>query len=158
MLLKDTYHERDHNNRISVGTNLSKNQLDDKEEKCKYADENENDNYFLSNKLNMNVFKKREDIIFEKEIDKEKIETEKVFLFDMSAEQKEETEKLKVDKIIQNEIYLKNHKILKYIIQIFLADLLKEKPENVYDYAATYFTQSNLKQYILQQLKLIVKK
>ncbi|CRH03899.1 conserved Plasmodium protein, unknown function [Plasmodium relictum] len=111
------------------------------------------ENYFLTNNLNNSVYEKPENIVFKKECDKEKSEKKKIFLFDLSEEQKEEAENLKINKIIQNEMYLKKNKVLKYIIQIFLSDVLKEKPDDIYEYAADYFTQPNLKHYILQKLK-----
>ncbi|CXI52384.1 conserved Plasmodium protein, unknown function [Plasmodium berghei] len=115
--------------------------------------------YFITNDYNRSLENdKTGDIIFEKDHDKErkKNEEKKIFLFDLSDEQKMQVEKYKINKIIQNEMYLKKNKVLKYVIQIFLSDLLKEKPDNVYEYAANYFTKPNLKQIILQKLKNIL--
>ncbi|SBS93721.1 conserved Plasmodium protein, unknown function [Plasmodium malariae] len=104
------------------------------------------------------VTDKGEHIIFEREHDKNKFEKKKVFLFDLSEEQKVQVENFKIRKIMQNEMYLKKNKVLKYIIHIFLCDILKEKPDDVYEYAANYFTQPNLKQSILQKLKSMLTK
>ncbi|CDU85043.1 hypothetical protein YYC_03092 [Plasmodium yoelii 17X] len=115
--------------------------------------------YFITNDYNRSLENdKTGDIIFEKDHDRErrKNEENKIFLFDLSDEQKMQVEKYKINKIIENEMYLKKNKVLKYIIQIFLSDLLKEKPDNVYEYAANYFTKPNLKQIILQKLKNIL--
>ncbi|CRG95757.1 conserved Plasmodium protein, unknown function [Plasmodium gallinaceum] len=117
----------------------------------------END-YFLTNNLNDSVYDKPENIVFKKDFDREKFEKKKIFLFNLSEEQKEEAKNLKINKILQNEMYLKKNKVLKYIIQIFLSDILKEKPDNIYEYTADYFTQPNLKQYILQKLKQMLNK
>ncbi|KAI4835763.1 hypothetical protein MKS88_004980 [Plasmodium brasilianum] len=115
--------------------------------------------YFLTNNLNnSSTDDKGEHIIFEREHDKNKFEKKKVFLFDLSEEQKVQVENFKIRKIMQNEMYLKKNKVLKYIIHIFLCDILKEKPDDVYEYAANYFTQPNLKQSILQKLKSMLTK
>ncbi|VTZ66534.1 conserved Plasmodium protein, unknown function [Plasmodium chabaudi chabaudi] len=115
--------------------------------------------YFITNDYNRSLENdKTGEIIFEKDHDRErkKSEEKEIFLFDLSDEQKIQVEKYKINKIIQNEMYLKKNKVLKYVIQIFLSDLLKEKPDNVYEYAANYFTKPNLKQIILQKLKNIL--
>ncbi|ETW26937.1 hypothetical protein PFFCH_05636 [Plasmodium falciparum FCH/4] len=99
-----------------------------------------------------------EHISFEKIQDHEKEEKKKIFLFNLSDNQKKQIENLKINKIIQNEMYLKKNKILKYIIHIFISDILKEKPNDVYDYASNYFTQPQFKMYILEKLKLRINK
>ncbi|SPJ12635.1 conserved Plasmodium protein, unknown function [Plasmodium sp. DRC-Itaito] len=116
--------------------------------------------YFLCNNLNNNNTEKEinEHISFEKIQDHEKEEKKKIFLFNLSDKQKEEIENLKINKIIQNEMYLKKNKILKYIIHIFISDILKEKPSDVYEYASNYFTQPHFKMYILEKLKLRINK
>ncbi|SOV24978.1 conserved Plasmodium protein, unknown function [Plasmodium sp. DRC-Itaito] len=116
--------------------------------------------YFLCNNLTNDNKQKEinEHISFEKIQDHEKEEKKKIFLFNLSDEQKEQIENLKIKKIIENEMYLKKNKILKYIIHIFISDILKEKPSDVYEYASNYFTQTNFKMYILQKLKLRINK
>ncbi|GAW82978.1 hypothetical protein, conserved [Plasmodium gonderi] len=115
--------------------------------------------HFLTNNLNKRpIDDKCEDIAFEKEIDEEREEKEKITLFDLSEEQKTQVKNFKINKVIQNEIYLKKNKILKYLIQIFLCDLLKEKPDDVYEYAAYYFTHPELKQNIASKLRTILNK
>ncbi|CZT99950.1 hypothetical protein PFAG_05323 [Plasmodium falciparum Santa Lucia] len=116
--------------------------------------------YFLCNNLNNDNTEKEinEHISFEKIQDHEKEEKKKIFLFNLSDNQKKQIENLKINKIIQNEMYLKKNKILKYIIHIFISDILKEKPNDVYDYASNYFTQPQFKMYILEKLKLRINK
>ncbi|VWU52348.1 conserved protein, unknown function [Hepatocystis sp. ex Piliocolobus tephrosceles] len=110
--------------------------------------------YFITNNLNNAYFNdENKHITFEKEHDEKKNMMKKKFFYDLSEEQRVEVEKLKTQKIIQNEMYLKRQKVLKYVIQFFLSDLLKDKPENVYEYAAEYFTRPNLKQQVVQNLK-----
>ncbi|SBT45344.1 conserved Plasmodium protein, unknown function [Plasmodium ovale wallikeri] len=111
-------------------------------------------NYFLTNNLKKNSTDSTgERITFEQAHDEQKEEKKKIFLFDLSEGQKEKVEKYKINKIVQNEMYLKKKKTLKYIIQIFLYDLLKNKPDNVYEYTANYFTQPNLKINMLNKLR-----
>lgn len=114
--------------------------------------------YFLCNNLDKAVYDVPSKIEFPKTVDKTKEEKKSVFLFGMNDKQKEEAAQLKIDKVMENEIYLKKNKVLKYIIQIFLADLLKEKPEDVYNFCANYFTQPNLRQYIGLRLREILKR
>ncbi|GAB68455.1 hypothetical protein PCYB_133290 [Plasmodium cynomolgi strain B] len=95
----------------------------------------------------------REEITFEKEVDEEREHKKKITLFDLSKEQKEKVNQFKIKKVLQNEAYLKKKKILKYLIHIFVCDLLREKPDDIYEFAACYFTHPQLRQSVAHRLR-----
>ncbi|SCP06173.1 conserved Plasmodium protein, unknown function [Plasmodium ovale] len=67
--------------------------------------------YFLTNNLkNSSTDGTGERITFEQAHDEQKEEKKKIFLFDLSKGQKAKVEKYKIDKIVQNEMYLKKKK------------------------------------------------
>ncbi|ANQ10584.1 Uncharacterized protein PCOAH_00048850 [Plasmodium coatneyi] len=95
----------------------------------------------------------RDEITFEKEVNEEREHKKIITLFDLSEEQKEKVNHFKIKKVLQNEVYLKKNKILKYLIHIFVCDLLKEKPDDIYEFAACYFTHPQLRQSVAQRLR-----
>ncbi|EUD65887.1 hypothetical protein C922_03611 [Plasmodium inui San Antonio 1] len=112
--------------------------------------------YFLTNDLSRRPAGEagtREEITFQKEVNEEREHKKKITLFDLSEEQKEKVNHFKIKKVLQNEVYLKKNKILKYLIHIFVCDLLREKPDDIYEFAACYFTNPQLRQSVAQRLR-----
>ncbi|CAG9475849.1 conserved Plasmodium protein, unknown function [Plasmodium vivax] len=95
----------------------------------------------------------REEITFEKEVDEEREHKKRITLFDLSEEQKEKVKHFKIKKVLQNEVYLKKNKILKYLVHMFVCDLLREKPDDIYEFAACYFTHPQLRQSVARRLR-----
>ncbi|KJP89763.1 hypothetical protein AK88_00471 [Plasmodium fragile] len=112
--------------------------------------------YFLTNDLSRRPAGEGgtcEQITFEKEVNEEREHKKLITLFDLSEEQKEKVNHFKINKVLQNEVYLKRNKVLKYLIHIFVCDLLREKPDDIYEFAACYFTDPQLRQSVAQRLR-----
>ena len=61
-------------------------------------------------------------------------------------EQEKQIEKIKFFTRIDNEIYLRQHPELDFILENFLVKLLEDKPENVIQYAGEQFNKTDFKE------------
>jgi hypothetical protein len=50
---------------------------------------------------------------------------------------------------LENERYLRKHPELRQLFKHFMATVLEEKPPNVQEFAARFFTQDGLKEQVL---------
>ncbi|XP_064620592.1 RIIa domain-containing protein 1-like [Lineus longissimus] len=71
----------------------------------------------------------------------------------LSPEQQEKINKFKVETRMENEKYLRQHPEVECLIAGFLGEILKKRPENIREYAARHFTNSNLPDTVMQQLE-----
>lgn len=60
--------------------------------------------------------------------------------------QSQQLEKIKYYTRVDNEIYIRQHPELKFILDSFLVKLLEDRPENVLQYAGEQFNKSNYKE------------
>lgn len=60
-------------------------------------------------------------------------------------EQSKQLEKIKFYTRVDNEIYLRQHPELEFILETFLIKLLEDRPENVFEYAGRQFNKSDFK-------------
>lgn len=59
----------------------------------------------------------------------------------LTNKQNEEVKKIKADIKMENEKYLREHKEIDLIINIFMCKLLDEKPDNVLEFAGNFFNK-----------------
>eukprot|EP00366_Plasmodium_knowlesi_P003270 XP_002260767.1 hypothetical protein, conserved in Plasmodium species [Plasmodium knowlesi strain H] len=144
--LQKEFHRRIENFPTSLNANFSRSVLDFQKIEP---------SYFLTNDLSRGTAGEggEGEISFEKEVNEEREHKKIITLFDLTEEQKEKVNHFKIKKVLQNEVYLKKNKILKYLIHIFVCDLLREKPDDIYEFAASYFTHPQLRQNIAQRLR-----
>lgn len=72
----------------------------------------------------------------------------------LSQEQQEKLNKFKVKTRMENEKYLRDHPEVECLIAGFLGDVLSQRPEQIKDFAAEYFTNPELPEQLQQQLQL----
>mmetsp|Transcript_25860 Transcript_25860/g.51604 ORF Transcript_25860/g.51604 Transcript_25860/m.51604 type:complete len:82 (-) Transcript_25860:12-257(-) len=70
----------------------------------------------------------------------------------LTPEQQDALNRTKMAMRINNEKYIREHTELKHLISIFMAKLLKDKPEDTVAYAVQYFTQPDLKEMIEKEI------
>jgi len=61
---------------------------------------------------------------------------------------RKEFEKKKLEIRITNEDYLRNHPELSSMIKMFIEDVLNEYPENILEYAGSYFDKEDLQEIV----------
>ena len=59
--------------------------------------------------------------------------------------QKTEIDKKKLELRMENERYIRSHHELNYILQLFVAKILDDRPENILEYAGTFFDSAGLR-------------
>ena len=62
--------------------------------------------------------------------------------------QKNEIEKKKLELRMENERYLRQHKEINYIIELFVSKILDDRPENILEYAGTFFDSAGLREQV----------
>ncbi|XP_048339506.1 RIIa domain-containing protein 1 isoform X2 [Sphaerodactylus townsendi] len=70
----------------------------------------------------------------------------------LSGSQKMELMEFKINTKIENEKYLRSHKEVELLLAGFLRSVLLQRPENIQEFAADYFTNPDLPEKIQQQL------
>ncbi|XP_074650980.1 RIIa domain-containing protein 1-like [Tubulanus polymorphus] len=71
----------------------------------------------------------------------------------LSDDQQEKLNSFKIHTRLENEKYLRNHPEVECLIAGFLGDILKNRPENIREFAAAHFTKSNFSKKIQHQLE-----
>ena len=59
--------------------------------------------------------------------------------------QKDEIEKKKLELRMENERYFRQHPEINYLLQLFVSRILDDKPENILEYAGTFFDSASLR-------------
>ena len=67
----------------------------------------------------------------------------------LSEEQQVRLNQAKVELRLENERYIRAHPELRQLFKHFMAVVLEEKPDNVQEFAANFFTQDNLRDVVL---------
>ncbi|XP_041799144.1 RIIa domain-containing protein 1 [Chelmon rostratus] len=62
----------------------------------------------------------------------------------LTAEQQEKLRQFKIQTRIDNEKYLRSHPEVKVLIGDFMRDVLLKRPDDIQEFAADYFTKTNL--------------
>lgn len=60
-------------------------------------------------------------------------------------EQENQLEKIKFYTRVDNEVYIREHPELQFILENFLIKVLEDKPENVFEYAGKHFNKTDFK-------------
>ena len=47
-----------------------------------------------------------------------------------------------------NERYFRDHQEIKYLLELFVSKILDDKPENILEYAGTFFDSASLRDYV----------
>ncbi|XP_074538726.1 RIIa domain-containing protein 1 [Halichoeres trimaculatus] len=71
----------------------------------------------------------------------------------LSVEQQEKLREFKIKTRIDNERYLRSHPEVEVLISNFLRDVLLERPVDIHEFAADYFTDPNLQVVIGSKVK-----
>ncbi|XP_060074415.1 RIIa domain-containing protein 1-like [Ylistrum balloti] len=71
----------------------------------------------------------------------------------LSQEQQEKLNKFKTKTRLENERYLRDHPEVECLVAGFLSDVLRNRPENIKDFAADYFTDEKLPDMLESQLQ-----
>ncbi|XP_033634692.1 RIIa domain-containing protein 1-like [Asterias rubens] len=71
----------------------------------------------------------------------------------LSAEQQEKLNQFKIQTRLGNEKFLRDHPEVDVLLAGFLGDVLTQRPENIRDFAADWFTKPHLKDSVHSQLK-----
>ncbi|XP_033749626.1 RIIa domain-containing protein 1-like [Pecten maximus] len=71
----------------------------------------------------------------------------------LSQEQQDKLNKFKTQTRLENEKYLRNHPEVECLIAGFLGDVLRNRPDNIKDFAAGYFTDDKLPDVLENQLQ-----
>ncbi|KAK3588786.1 hypothetical protein CHS0354_011993 [Potamilus streckersoni] len=71
----------------------------------------------------------------------------------LSQEQQDKLNKFKIQTRMANERYLREHPEVECLLAGFLGDVLRRRPENIRDFAAEYFTDSELPKVVERQLE-----
>lgn len=67
----------------------------------------------------------------------------------LSEEQQVRLNEKKVELRLDNERYLRKHPELRQLFKHFMAQVLEEKPANVQEFAAHFFTQADLRDQVM---------
>uniref|UniRef100_A0A8D0E6V1 Regulatory subunit of type II PKA R-subunit domain containing 1 n=1 Tax=Salvator merianae TaxID=96440 RepID=A0A8D0E6V1_SALMN len=70
----------------------------------------------------------------------------------LRRDQQEKLLQFKINTRIANERYLRSHKEVELLLSGFLREVLTERPDNIREFAADYFTNPELPKKIQQQL------
>ena len=62
--------------------------------------------------------------------------------------QKNEIDKKKLDLRMENERYMRQHKEIGYIIELFVSKILDDRPENILEYGGTFFDSAGLREQV----------
>ena len=65
---------------------------------------------------------------------------------------RKEFEKKKLEIRVTNEDYLRNHPELSSMIKMFIEDVLNEYPENILEYAGSYFDKEDLQEIVQEYM------
>ncbi|KAK7489243.1 hypothetical protein BaRGS_00019495 [Batillaria attramentaria] len=71
----------------------------------------------------------------------------------LSTEQQEKLNKFKIQTRMENEKYLREHPEVECILAGFLGDALTKRPEDIREFAAEYFTSTDLPGKVQKQLE-----
>ena len=66
--------------------------------------------------------------------------------------QKNEIEKKKLELRMENERYFRAHPEIKGMLQLFVSKILDDRPENVLEYAGTFFDSASLREIVDQYM------
>ena len=64
--------------------------------------------------------------------------------------QSNEINKKKLELRMENERYLRQHGEINYMIQLFMSKILDDRPENILEYAGTFFDSAGLRDLVNQ--------
>lgn len=67
---------------------------------------------------------------------------------------RKEFEKKKLEIRVTNEDYLRSHPELTSMLKMFMEDVLNSYPENILEYAGSYFDKENLREIVEEYIKL----
>jgi ERCC4-type nuclease len=67
---------------------------------------------------------------------------------------RKEFEKKKLSLRIENEKYLRDHPELTVMLKMFVQDVLNDYPENILEYAGSYFDVENMNEIVAVQMEL----
>ncbi|XP_044305004.1 RIIa domain-containing protein 1 [Varanus komodoensis] len=70
----------------------------------------------------------------------------------LHAQQQEKLLEFKINTRIANEKYLRSHKEVQLLLSGFLREVLMQRPENIREFAADYFTNPELPKKIQHQM------
>ncbi|GMI46882.1 hypothetical protein TrCOL_g2552 [Triparma columacea] len=70
----------------------------------------------------------------------------------LTEDQQKALNTTKMEMRIGNEIYIREHKELKYLVSRFMSKILEEKPDDTVAFAATYFTTPGLEEVIKEEM------
>ena len=62
--------------------------------------------------------------------------------------QKNEIEKKKLELRMENERYLRQHREINFIVELFVSKILDDRPENILEYAGTFFDSAGLREQV----------
>ncbi|XP_013390259.1 RIIa domain-containing protein 1 [Lingula anatina] len=71
----------------------------------------------------------------------------------LSPEQQEKLNRFKIQTRLENEKYLRNHPEVECLLTGFLGDILRKRPNNVREFASSYFTDPDLPDKVVNQLE-----
>ncbi|XP_061462523.1 RIIa domain-containing protein 1 [Rhineura floridana] len=77
---------------------------------------------------------------------------EKLDVGSLHAEQQTKLMQFKINTRLANEKYLRAHKEVELLLSGFLREVLMERPDNIREFAADYFTNPELHKKVQQQM------
>ena len=67
---------------------------------------------------------------------------------------RKEFEMKKLDLRIENEKYLREHPEIAVMLKMFMQDVLNDYPENILEYAGSYFDVENMRELVEEQMRM----
>ena len=67
--------------------------------------------------------------------------------------QKTEIEQKKLELRMENERYFRQHPEINYLLQLFVSRILDDRPENILEYAGTFFDSASLREMVEKYTK-----